>query len=122
MYTTAEYFRLQTLIAEGDPSDVWEELRAFVGGRPYDLGSLSLVEDFVSRHAEHFLEAIEREAAQSRTFAEAVAHVDISGSLMTPTVERFYELQRGVRERLGIDYWTGWLPPNGPATREPEDQ
>jgi hypothetical protein len=76
------------------------------------------VEDFVSRHADQFLDAIESEVRVNRGFAEAVAHVDLSDVALNPAIERFLALQSKVRGDLGISYWEGWLPLPAETSRQ----
>ncbi|MEK6720472.1 MAG: hypothetical protein AABZ33_07345 [Chloroflexota bacterium] len=68
-----------------------------------------MLEDLVSRDPTAFLDAIESEAAASDQFAEVVAHatvIDVGG----PGIDRFHQIQRRIRDQLGVQYWEGWLP------------
>lgn len=103
-----EYRRLDRLTAT-DPALAWDGLVRFVGEGGHGLEAQSLLEDLVGRYPLRFVEAIELEAARSDQFAELVAMAH-TGDVAGPEIERFRELQRRVRDRLGIDHWQGLMP------------
>lgn len=78
------------------------------------LEASGMVEDFMDRHADSFVEQIEAEAGRNRAFAELVATAHL-GDMSGPGVERVARLQEELIERgdLGITRWRGWmtLPP-----------
>lgn len=92
----------------------WERLLRFVANHGVSLEASAMVEDFVERHADEFVEQIELEAPRNRPFAELVATAHL-GDMSGPGVERVARLQDQLIEHgdLGITRWRGrmTLPP-----------
>lgn len=63
-------------------------------------------------NAPAFMDDIEAEAEVNSRFAEAVAYATVLDS-RGPAIDRFHALQRQVRDRLGIEYFHGWMPFQG---------
>jgi hypothetical protein len=83
----------------------------FVEQHGASLEASAMVEDFVDRHADDFIEQIEAEAGRSRAFAELVAMAHL-GDMSGPGVERIARLQDQLNEDgdFSISRWRGWAP------------
>jgi hypothetical protein len=103
-----EYVRLSQLIAT-QPTEAWAGLVAFVAGGGELLEAEALLEDLVANHPAAFLDAIESETAASNRFSEVVAYSTVH-EVGGPAIDRFHQIQRRMRDELGVSYWEGSLP------------
>jgi hypothetical protein len=103
-----QFVRLSELISTS-PKDAWVGLVEFVAGGGQLLEAEALLEELVANNAPDFLDAIESEAAASDQFAEVVAYATVT-EVGGPGIDRFHEIQRQVRDRLGVQSWQGLMP------------
>ena len=96
------------MILEPDATE-WDRLLRFVEQNGASLEASAMVEDFIDRHADDFIEQIEAEAGRRRAFAELVAMSHL-GDMSGPGVERVARLQDLLNEDgdISISRWRGW--------------
>jgi hypothetical protein len=84
-----------------DPESVWEDVRKkLCQARPRDEGFLNdLVEALMFRHADEYIDRIERVVEECTGARAVVAYAHVGGIAPTPALERFWRLQ----ERLAPD-------------------
>ena len=122
VFGSPQYIRVRQLI-DVDPVQAVDELVAFVANGGDLLEGSALIEDLVADHASDVIDAIETRVAESRPFAELVAHATVH-EVGGAAIDRFHALQRRLRDELGIAHWEGYMPIGplgGAAERGPND-
>jgi hypothetical protein len=94
-----------------DAAMEWERMLRFIGEHGVSVEASAMVEDFIDRRADDFIEQIEAETGRNRAFAELVAMAHL-GDMSAPGVERIARLQDQLNEDgdFSISRWRGWAP------------